>query len=132
MPELKGTAARVDLVMEEGTKWGPTFYFVADDEETVVPLEEGTTAYLYVRNALGDADALLVLGPGSGLTVSAAEGIVAVSVDAPDTIGIEFAAEFGVWEMVLLPGGRSADAFRPFEGVLRYSRRLAAVPAAEA
>ena len=138
MPLLKGTAGALDLVLEEGAIFNPTFLHLEDDatDENGTPeaFDAGTLAYLTVRDEIGGT-VLFQLGPSAdaldGTTeVTAATGTIACSLAPLDTIGLVFPSDGspGVWDLVIFPGGDETLAYRLLEGTVTYSKRVSVRP----
>lgn len=138
MPLLKGNAGSLDLVLEEGTLWDPVFLHLADDavdeDGDAEPFEEGTLAYLTIRDEI-DGTVLLELGPAAdaldGTTeVTEETGSIACSVAPLDTIGLAFPSDGspGVWEMLIMPAGDETRAYRLLEGTVTYDQRASVRP----
>lgn len=137
-PLLKGKAAQVNLVLEEGTLWDPTFHNLAegavDQDGEHVPFEEYSVAYLTIATDQ-DGVVLLTLGPdGEGFDgtceVDADEGLIVCAL--PPTSSIDLNLEppryAGWYNLVIYPGGDPDRATRFAEGVLILSRRGSVYP----
>lgn len=137
-PVLNGKAAKVDLVLEEGAVFDPTFHNLADgavDEGGEhEPFDEYSIAYLTITTERGGT-VLLTLGPedeaGDGICeVDADAGIITCSLPAEASIGLDLGSRRnGYYNLVLYPGGDETQAVRYAEGDLIFSRRATDRPA---
>lgn len=138
-PVLQGKAAKVDLVLEEGALFDPTFHNLADgafdQDGEHVPFEEYSIAYLTIAAERG-GPVLLALGPADEsldgvCEVDADAGVITCALPPEKSIGLGGdlgSRRTGYYNLVLYPGGDDTQAIRYAEGQLILSPRASDRP----
>lgn len=136
---LRGKAAQVDLVLEEGALFDPVFHNLADDaidqDGEHEPFEEYSVAYLTIMTDR-DGTELLTLGPSEeggfdgSCELDAEAGLIVCSLPPEASIGLALQAPryAGWYNLVIYPGGDPEQAVRYAEGKLILSRRASQHP----
>lgn len=138
-PLLKGKAAQVGLVLEEGTLFDPVFHNLADgavdQDGEHEPFPADSIAYFTAMTAR-DGDVLFEMGPAADALdgtceLDAAGGLIACELPPEKSIGLDLGAPRyeGFYNLVIYPGGDEEQAIRYAEGPLLYSRRATLRPA---
>ncbi len=87
-------AARYDIHIDQGATFALTFAVLDSDEEPV-PLT-GATATMEARSAVRSTSTLFSISSGSGITIDAANGLVACEITAAVTAEINHTGFYGL------------------------------------
>lgn len=111
-------AAKFDLIIEQGATYNKRIQW-KDSAGSAVNLS-GYTAFLEIKNTKQDADALISLAVGTGITLTTpASGILDIAMTAVQTAALDF--DRAVYDLLLVNG---ATKYRLMEGNVVLSRRV--------
>lgn len=117
----KVTAAKSDIVMEQGTTFERNLYYRDNDRN---PIDiTGYTAAMHVRAQKNSTDALLTLTSSAGyIVIGGATGHLEIHIPANEMEGLNFV--WGFYDLELYPEGDTTQAFRLLEGRIRLTKEV--------
>lgn len=111
-------AAKFDLVIEQGSTYNKRVQW-NDAAGTAVNIT-GYTAFLEIKNTKEDADALISLAVGTGITLTTpTSGILDIAMTATQTAAFDF--DRAVYDLVMVNG---STKYRLMEGNAVLIRRV--------
>lgn len=115
------SAARLDLVMEQGATFERNIYYKDSDNN---PIDiSGWTAAMQIRQYKDSTDALLTLTSSAGNIIMAGPtGHLEIHIPATDMDDLTFS--WGYYDLELYPGGDMTRAFRLLEGRVKLTKEV--------
>lgn len=117
----KVSAAKLDIIMEQGSSFERNLYYRDSDGNPIVMT--GWTAAMHVRKQKEALAALLTLTSSAGyITIEGASGHLEVHIPANEMDDLNFI--WGFYDLELYPEGDTTQAFRLLEGRIRLTKEV--------
>lgn len=115
------SAARLDLVMEQGATFERNIYYKDSDNN---PIDiSGWTAAMQIRQYRDSEDALLTLTSSAGdIIMAGPTGHLEIHIPANEMDDLTFS--WGYYDLELYPGGDTTRAFRLLEGRVKLTKEV--------